>query len=310
MLSATPSGQVAGCALLADASTVGLDGESSQSASGTLSEHSIIAERRWANRLPDEEAIGWFGAAVWLLNAVAAATHTLDAWWVIGINGLVAAAGLAWGVLDARAHGVGSSNAAVAFGMPTFAASLYASLTLWPELTGLAMAIASVTYVVVGAVCVGVVDGERRPDGRLDWHLIPYSLRPRRPIFMWSDKALLGHVRRVFVSADESTVAAVVVFHQDPALLPNWVGERDPEFRPWLVLSYFADEHAIVGWSYGVVEPVHNGSEGFATEGEALNYVATVARRRGMQERAVSELSPFLRAMVVQSLTGRQPPSD
>jgi hypothetical protein len=46
----------------------------------------VDLRRRWADRLPDVEVLGWGGAGLWVLDIVAAATHTLDSWWVIAAN--------------------------------------------------------------------------------------------------------------------------------------------------------------------------------------------------------------------------------
>jgi hypothetical protein len=63
----------------------------------------------------------------------------------------------------------------------------------------------------------------------------------------------------------------------------------------------------VVGWTYGYVEPTHEATEGFATESEALARASGLARKRRLEEQAVSELSTFLRDVIVESVTGRQP---
>ena len=55
---------------------------------------------------------------------------------------------------------------------------------------------------------------------------------------------------------------------------------------------------------------MHDGAEGFGSEGEALRRVAELAEEQHLAEVAVSEMLALVRALVIQSLTGRQSPTD
>jgi hypothetical protein len=264
----------------------------------------------------DEDAAGWVLTVVWLSNVVLAfGTHATDLWAIVAtcVGVLVV---VLIGIAEQRHLTLWSTNIiALVFGAPLFAATLYGAHALGTT-PGAAVAIATGSYLVLALVGVFMDVAERRPDGRIDWHLIPYVTRRRRPMYMWSRRRVLSAVRAAWLTSRADVLSverdgprpirAIVVWHRQPRLLPSWVTQSDG-FREYGVTEYRISPSA---WrELGLSTPddagVVRSQDGFAALSAAMAAATDRATRRRLQRWPTDQIPKFLAAVLVADMRGR-----
>jgi hypothetical protein len=194
--------------------------------------------------------------------------------------------------------------------LPGAVIGLYAGYLLsgggWAWAAGVGLGLGVIVMLVVS----GVRAHHEANAGFIDWHLIPYRWRRRRPLHMWSDEQLRAHVIRTWAASprggvDFEAVPAVFLVHQDPGRLPAGMVRRAQArglFAPWLVLSYLADDHNLVGAEYGYLEDMLYASEGFISQEEAERAAKRRAKELGARRLDWVDAPGLLRAALLRDL--------